>query len=318
MSDSYTKLFRGITTSTIVGESLATRWLWVTMLASCDRKGVVYGSVPGLARLANISIDECVDGLNRLMSPDQWSRSKDHEGRRLAEIDGGWLILNHAKYDAMRSADEAAARKREWDRENRPSGHARAKSVAAEQTGSSPTQSDDSPQQSAKVRSPLALTPALSPTAEQDQEHLPRAIADAIDSGPATVIPNAVLSMPTTSGGEAAIVQTQVDTWSDAYPGIDVVAELRKARAWLISNPTRGKTARGIPRFCNAWLEKAQNDGNAFRRTTGPPQRGHTESKTGAFLRTLDEAMDQLENDDGKVVCIGHSTGPALVGGPRA
>lgn len=44
-----------------------------------------------------------------------------------------------------------------------------------------------------------------------------------------------------------------------AFPALDLEAELRKARAWLLSNPTRQKTARGMPKFLYAWMERAQN-----------------------------------------------------------
>lgn len=48
-------------------------------------------------------------------------------------------------------------------------------------------------------------------------------------------------------------------TWEQAYPGVDVRAEIRKAHAWEVANPKRQKTSRGRSRFLNAWLEKAQN-----------------------------------------------------------
>ncbi|TMN18485.1 hypothetical protein [Pseudoxanthomonas sp. X-1] len=119
MSDTYTKLFRSIAASTIVSEPLATRWLWVTLLSQADKGGNVYGSIPGLARLANISLQEVEQALQCLMSPDPYSRTPDNEGRRLAPIDGGWRLLNHAKYAAIRDKAERADYKREWDRANR-------------------------------------------------------------------------------------------------------------------------------------------------------------------------------------------------------
>lgn len=68
------------------------------MLALMDDKGVVPASVPGLAALANVETEECRDALGVLMSPDRDSRTKEHDGRRIAEVDGGWSILNHGKY----------------------------------------------------------------------------------------------------------------------------------------------------------------------------------------------------------------------------
>jgi hypothetical protein len=123
MSDSYTKLFSSITASTIWMEPAGTRLTWITMLAMTDKHGCVYSSVPGLADRAKVSRQEVDIALACFLAPDPDSRTKDMEGRRVEEIDGGWRLLNHAKFDRMRSEAEAADRraesKRAWDREHR-------------------------------------------------------------------------------------------------------------------------------------------------------------------------------------------------------
>jgi len=108
----FTKLFNSILDSTIWQEPNETRLLWITMLAMSDARGEVQASIPGLARRAGITIPECEAGLSTLMSPDKFSRSKEHEGRRVEVIDGGWALLNHGKYRALLSADE----RREYNR----------------------------------------------------------------------------------------------------------------------------------------------------------------------------------------------------------
>lgn len=55
----------------------------------------------------------------------------------------------------------------------------------------------------------------------------------------------------------------KITMWEQAYPGVDVKQELYKMRAWLESNPTKQKTARGINRFINLWLDREQNSGKA-------------------------------------------------------
>ena len=82
------------------------------MLAMADKKGKVDGSVPGLARRAGVELGECEAALARLRAPDAYSRTKEHEGRRIEDVDGGWMLLNHGKYRAMMSAED----KREVDR----------------------------------------------------------------------------------------------------------------------------------------------------------------------------------------------------------
>ena len=38
-----------------------------------------------------------------------------------------------------------------------------------------------------------------------------------------------------------------------------MLKELRKIRQWCIDNPERKKTLRGVPRFVNNWLSRAQD-----------------------------------------------------------
>jgi hypothetical protein len=119
MSESFTKLFSSITESTVWCESSDTRIVWITMLAMCDQGGCVYASIPGLAHRARVSIEATREAMTAFLSPDPDSRTKDHEGRRVEEIDGGWRLLNHAKYRSARSIEERREYQAEWVRENR-------------------------------------------------------------------------------------------------------------------------------------------------------------------------------------------------------
>ena len=89
----FTKLKSSIIQSTIWDEAHHIRILWITILALSDSRGVVESSIPGLAKAARLTIDECLDGIKKLESPDRWSRTKEYEGRRIRPIDGGWLVL---------------------------------------------------------------------------------------------------------------------------------------------------------------------------------------------------------------------------------
>ena len=123
---SYTKLFSSITESTVWCEPAGTRLVWITLLAKCDMFGRFAGSIPGLARLANVSLEDTSRALETLLSPDPYSRTPDNEGRRLEVIDGGWRLLNHEKYRDMRDEErrrvqnlEAKRRQRERDAEGK-------------------------------------------------------------------------------------------------------------------------------------------------------------------------------------------------------
>lgn len=100
--------------------------MWVTMLALADKNGYVGASVPGLAKLAGVSLEDAETAITKFLAPDPMSRSKEHEGRRIREADRGWVLLNYAKVRDMRHAEtrreqnrEAQRRAREKSRERR-------------------------------------------------------------------------------------------------------------------------------------------------------------------------------------------------------
>jgi hypothetical protein len=88
------------------------------------------------------------------------------------------------------------------------------------------------------------------------------------DSPPA---PAVVSVLPCVGQGpsEYEVTELQVALWREAYPGIDVLGEVRKARAWLEANPTRRKTHRGMPAFLVSWLNRAQNGSRGGTRPAG-------------------------------------------------
>ena len=120
----YTKLFSSIITSTIWREPPVVCKVWITMLALADKNGEVTATVPGLADMARVSRCDCEVALKTFLSPDPDSRSKDSDGRRIEEIEGGWELINHAKYRKMtdledKKAVNAARQKRYRDRKVR-------------------------------------------------------------------------------------------------------------------------------------------------------------------------------------------------------
>lgn len=121
MSMTFTKLFSSITASTVWCKDPCTKVVWITMLAMADKKGRVWASIPGLAKEAGVSLEDTERALEDFLSPDEYSRTKDYEGRRIKEIDGGWVLLNHAKYRAIRDEAERRAYKTAKQREYRAS-----------------------------------------------------------------------------------------------------------------------------------------------------------------------------------------------------
>jgi len=62
--------------------------------------------------------------------------------------------------------------------------------------------------------------------------------------------------------------QSKLDEYREAFPGVDIDSELRKARQWCRDNATKRKTANGMPGFLTRWLGKVQNNNRG-----SPPRR---------------------------------------------
>jgi hypothetical protein len=78
--------------------------------------GIVRAAGTGIVRRAGLKIERGLDALERLGAPDADSRSGDYEGRRVVRTDGGYLILNFAKY---RERDYGAAERAKRYRERK-------------------------------------------------------------------------------------------------------------------------------------------------------------------------------------------------------
>lgn len=177
MSDTYTKLFSSITESTVWGEPYPTRIVWVTMLAMADARGNVYGAVPGLARRANVTLQEVEAALAAFLAPDPYSRTQADDGRRIEAIDGGWRLINHGKYAAVRNGDERKQYQRQWDRDHRGGRPNNAKRTP-DNPRQPPTKSDDP--------DPTSTNTSTNTKAEkQEQEHAPPPAAPLVPAKPA-------------------------------------------------------------------------------------------------------------------------------------
>ena len=113
MSMTFTKLFSSITESSIWMQDDHTRIVWIAMLAMADKRGRVWASVPGLANRSRVPVASVERAIGIFLAPDTYSRTKDNQGQRVAEIDGGWRLLNHQKYRDMRDDEDRREQNRE-------------------------------------------------------------------------------------------------------------------------------------------------------------------------------------------------------------
>ena len=131
MADSYAKIWASILDSSIWSTSKSTRLVWITLLVMKDEHGFVGASVDGIARRANVSVEEAEAALAELEAPDERSRSDVEDGRRIRRVERGWHIINHEFFQKLRDKEARKAYERERKREQR----ARAK---AKESGTRP------------------------------------------------------------------------------------------------------------------------------------------------------------------------------------
>lgn len=79
------------------------------------------------------------------------------------------------------------------------------------------------------------------------------------------------------------------------YPNVDVKQQFNVMRGWCISNPQKRKTKRGITRFVNSWLARAQDKG--YRRTADNGSYQQRQSESGYSQEVLDRIANESRGD---------------------
>ena len=69
--------------------------------------------------------------------------------------------------------------------------------------------------------------------------------------------------MKTKDGEEWQASDEDVLAWQQAFTEIDVFVEIDAMACWLDANPSKRKTKRGMKRFVNAWLNRANKTGGS-------------------------------------------------------
>lgn len=91
------------------------------MLVKKDKGQMVESSIPGLADSAKLTIEEVLRALDELKQPDPWSRTPDHDGRRIEEVrpKAAWKVLNGELYRDRMGPDEKREYQRVWQANRR-------------------------------------------------------------------------------------------------------------------------------------------------------------------------------------------------------
>ncbi len=94
-----------------------------------------------------------------------------------------------------------------------------------------------------------------------------------------------VISLTLNDNTDYEIKQSVVNEYKSFYPNVDVIQEMRKMKGWLLSNPSKRKTRRGVLRFVNNWLSKEQDRGSS--------QKDYKNQSYGDMNKTIREQLNK-------------------------
>jgi hypothetical protein len=131
------------------------------------------------------------------------------------------------------------------------------------------------------------------------QSSKPDAIAmptDAIDQGnpdEETTETVALLWFPCAGKKDSwALQQPMVEELSQAFPAVDVLAECKKALAWVNANQKKKKTYSGMPKFITGWMSRVQDRGGTRGGPAMPSPNGPMPSNSfGSRLEGVEERI---------------------------
>jgi hypothetical protein len=246
MADHYVKLWASILQSSIWSQSLATRVVWITMIAMADEHGFVGASVDGIARMANVTTEEAKQAITEFLAPDPYSRNQENEGRRICVVPRGWHVLNHKHFRDMRDKEA----RRAYERLRKAEQRARKRPGHVPDTGGTHRDGMGQPETNSEC-------PAMSAHAEASEEASVLPVGSTLSSDPPPAVPPA-------SGGELVPTGNPLGThWEptgfpkepegfDAFWNAYGRKEGRKAavRAWgKLSIAKRAEVMGALPRF---------------------------------------------------------------------
>ena len=243
----------------------------------------------------------------------------DMEGEPIPELDAVTNVVFHMMLPSVHAAQNAFSKKQDTARENGAKGGRPKKAETADED----TCSSENPKTNLVSEKPNE-NPKTNLVSENlnridknridknrniktDTSYLAQSDACASSAQPPEVEHEepVVAYIPLSDGTDFAVPESLANEYAAAYPGVNVLGELVKTRAWCLSNPKHCKTRNGVRRFLNSWLDRAQN--NATRASpaaqTGRPMtaRQMESEERGDFATQIlkfDEAMKngRLEN----------------------
>jgi len=247
----YGKIFESIYDGSLYGEFEAIV-VFKAMIVLADENGQLDMSPQSIAGRTSYPLEIVKNGLSVLQKPDPDSRQPGHEGRRIIPLENGrafgWQIVNYQYYRnlASREAKKEADRVRIAEKRSKDKASSKINNVAGCRNVS---------QNVADVAHTDTDTDTDINTISLEQSSKPFVL------------------FPLKTGDEHSVYEDQIAEWQDLYPAVDVRQELRSMRGWLLSNPRKRKTKRGVSNFVTSWLTRTLNTGgdNEKDRRSGKP-----------------------------------------------
>ena len=117
---------------------------------------------------------------------------------------------------------------------------------------------------------------------KERKENKSKYISPELQSSPG----NPVYELPLVDGTMHPVWQQDIEKFGQLYPAADVEQEFRKMIGWLDSHPKNRKTSRGIGKFINGWLCRAQDSAR-------PGQQAEKQGKAGNRFKNFEERQQQ-------------------------
>lgn len=235
----YGKHFSSMYTGSMFGSGAEVFAVWGYVLAHAMSSRVELNPML-VAAILGEPVELIEGAIDRLCSPDPRSRCKASEGRRLVkEGEFQYFVPSWEEYNRIRSREEL----REYNR--RYQAASRAKSRAKDQLQA--TGSEKAALETQRTPPDTISPPIVDPGASGEPHG---ALWGRVNGVP-------VMEFVCREGGRWGLSEKQMDELVSTYPDLGegrVKSELLRAQAWLVNNPMKRKTTRGMMQYLHSWL----------------------------------------------------------------
>ncbi len=217
-------------------------WLWVCGLGHCQ-EGLTDGHIADAA-IDFLGVRDARDLAVTLVRVRLWDVAED-----------GWIV--HDYHEHNKPADEVRR-------------IMRARAEGGKLGGRPKKTLEDNLQGSEVSRKPRNLPRNPSGTSGMSGTSVPTVTTDRNGTAPPAAAPPtspAVLTFDVIGSGQKSwtLTTAHLADLSSDYEHLNVLAECRKAYAWVKAKPSRRKTAKGMPAFLVNWLNRAADQGGGTR-----------------------------------------------------